>query len=197
MNYLAHLFLSEPSDERRIGSILADFTVGTIDALQKKYGAQIATGIKHHREVDRYTDSHPAVVNSTGALGSGYGPYSGIIVDVVFDHFLLKNWDRFSAVKENDFFNSVYSSLNRWDWEFPSRYQQVIGHMVEKQWLDTYRELPNVAYALKRIGERFPRKTPLDNALVGIRENYSTLEKDFLAFFPSLVKFSGTVDCRV
>ena len=57
MNFLAHLFLAEPTDESRIGGILADFTVGRIEELRKRYGPGIARGIQRHRDIDRFTDS--------------------------------------------------------------------------------------------------------------------------------------------
>jgi len=193
MNYLAHLFLSEPSDERRIGSILADFTIGTIDDLKAKYTKDIASGIKHHRQIDRYTDTHPAVLHSVEALRKKYGVYSGIIVDVVFDHFLLKHWDRFSSEPEAHFMESIYQSLNRWDWDFPERYQKVIGHMVKTKWLDCYHDLDKVSYALKRIGDRFSRETPLGQAIEGVRDSYELIESDFLEFFPDLMDFSDSV----
>ena len=195
MNYLAHLFLAAPEDEYRIGSILADFTMGTIDDLRGRYGDKIACGIRHHRDIDRFTDSHPVVAHSVDALRGDYSAYSGIIVDVVFDHFLLKYWERFSTIPAETFMDAAYRSLDCWDWEFPPRYQRVIAHLVEKQWLDSYRQLENVAYALARVGERFPRETPLDNTLPGLRGAYDLLEADFLSFFPELMTFAAANNC--
>ena len=189
MNYVAHLFLAEPSDENRIGSILADFTAGRIEDLSRRYGPEIARGIKQHREIDRFTDSHEHVLNSIECLKPDHGLFSGIVVDVCYDHFLIKYWEEFSHEPLPDFFDSIYRSLSRDEWDFPPRYRRVIGHMVREKWLITYRHIDNVGYALSRIGQRFSRKTPLDDAIHGIKSCYQVLEKDFLLFFPKLMAF--------
>lgn len=190
MNYVAHLFLARPTDEHRIGSLLADFTVGKIESLRERYGEGIAAGILHHREVDRFTDTHPEVGRAMDALQEGYGLYASIMVDVVFDHFLLEHWQRFASLGMDEFFDEVYRSLAREDWEFPPRYSFVVQRMLEKRWLASYRHLDNVAFALRRVGERFNRPTPLDNALPGLHAQYRTLESCFLTFFPELMIFS-------
>ncbi|PIE34171.1 ACP phosphodiesterase [candidate division KSB3 bacterium] len=190
MNYVAHLFLAEPSDEHRIGSILADFTAGRIENLSVRYSPDIARGIQQHRDIDRFTDTHEHVLNSIACLKPDYGLFSGIVVDVCFDHFLIKHWDEFSEESLPDFLESIYRSLSRDDWDFPPRYRRVIGHMVREKWLISYRHIDNVGYALSRIGQRFSRKTPLDDAIHGIKACYQVLEKDFLLFFPELIEFA-------
>ncbi len=193
MNYVAHLFLAEPTDEHRIGSLLADFGVGPLDTVRKRYGAGIAAGVRHHREVDRFTDSHPIVGAAADCLKDDYGLYSAIIVDVVFDHFLLRHWGRFAPMPVHRFFDSVYRSLSRTDWEYPSRYKAAVSGMLEKRWLGSYIELEKVAFALKRIGARLSRPTPLSDTLPGIRHSYETLEACFLGFFPDLLGFSRSM----
>ena len=189
MNYLAHLFLAESSDESRIGSILADFSAGRIEDLRRKFGPEIAKGIQEHREIDRFTDTHEYVLNSIDCLKPEHGLYSGIIVDVCYDHFLIKHWSQYSPEPVEDFLESAYRSLSRNGWDFPSRYQSVIGHMVQYKWLITYREIDNVGYALSRIGTRFSRQTSLDWAIHAIKACYGILEEDFLRFFPDLIGF--------
>ena len=189
MNYVAHLFLAEPSDESRIGSILADFGAGRIDDLRRKFGQEIAKGIQEHREIDRFTDTHEYVLNSINCLRPEQGIYSGIIVDVCYDHFLIKHWRKYSQQTVEDFLESAYRSLSRKGWDFPPRYRNVIGHMVQHKWLITYRDIDNVGYALSRIGTRFSRPTSLDWAIHAVKACYGVLEEDFLRFFPELIGF--------
>ncbi|MCP4396424.1 MAG: DUF479 domain-containing protein [bacterium] len=189
MNYVAHLFLTDPSDESRIGSILADFSVGRIEDLRRKFGPKIAKGIQEHREIDRFTDTHKHVLHSIDCLRPEHGIFSGIIVDVCYDHFLIKHWHRYSQEPVEDFLESAYCSLSRNGWDFPPRYQNAIGHMVRHKWLISYREIDNVGYALSQIGTRFSHKTSLDWAIHAIKTCYDVLEEDFLRFFPDLMSF--------
>jgi acyl carrier protein phosphodiesterase len=193
MNYVAHLFLAKPTDEHRIGSILADFTNGPIDLMQSKFGIQIADGIRHHREIDRYTDNHPAVKQSVSILNDDFGIYAGIVVDVVYDHYLINHWNLYSSQNMNNFFDDIYTSLCHIDENFPQKYKEVITRMLKLKWLKTYKDLDQVAYALSKVSLRFSRKTPMGNALPALKRFYTVLENDFLIFFPDLIKFSNSI----
>lgn len=190
MNYVAHLFLANPTDEHRIGSLLADFSVGTMSRVRQRYGKRIAEGVRHHRAIDRYTDAHPSVVRAVEAIKGDFGLYSGIIVDVVFDHFLLRHWHRYSEQPPEQFFDEVYRSLARTDWSYPKRYALVVERMLEKRWLASYVHIENVGVALRRMSERLSRPSPLRNALPMIQASYQTLEACFLDFFPELMAFA-------
>jgi acyl carrier protein phosphodiesterase len=193
MNYVAHLFLAKPSDEHRIGSLLADFTVGTLDLLRTRYSDKIVEGIEHHRAVDHFTDTHVEVSRAIEALKDRFGLYASIIVDVVYDHFLLKHWHCFTEISTDQFFDAVYRSLARRDWTYPKRYIQVIDRLIERRWLASYIDIDTVSFALKRVGMRFSKPTPLDDTFDGIQDNYSLLNDTFLAFFPDLLAFSRTI----
>lgn len=193
MNYVAHLFLAKPNDAHRIGSLLADFTVGTLASLGTKYNSEVVAGIAHHRAVDKFTDCHAHVAKAVDSLAHRFGLYSGIIVDVVYDHFLLKHWHRFSDVPIEQFFDSVYLSLSQVDETYPEKFIQVVDGIIERRWLSSYIDLESVCYALKRIGMRFSRPTPLFDTRDGITESYGVLDESFRTFFPELTEYSKTI----
>ncbi len=58
MNYLSHLFLAEDTEESKIGNLLGDFVKGW---LNDDFTPEIIKGIKTHRKVDSFTDSHGIV----------------------------------------------------------------------------------------------------------------------------------------
>ena len=89
MNYLAHIYLSGDDDPLlKIGNFIADSVKGKAF---KKYPQAIQNGIKLHREIDTFTDSHPIVFESKHRLFKKSRHYSSVIVDVLYDHFLAKN----------------------------------------------------------------------------------------------------------
>lgn len=192
---LAHLFLARTTREGRVGSLLADFTNGTIADLARRFSPAVAESILHHREVDRFTDTHPAVNASSRALAGSYGLYSGIVVDVVFDHFLLRHWGRYTREDRGVFYDSIYSDLGSALGipGLPERFRRVVCGLVERRWLEMYLDLDKLGIALARIGERFPRTTPLDGSVGGIRSCYGVLEDGFLSFFPELIEFFDSV----
>ena len=58
MNYLAHAYLSFSDNEILAGNMISDFVKGKT---RYDYPAGIQEGITLHREIDRFTDDHPAV----------------------------------------------------------------------------------------------------------------------------------------
>ncbi|WP_395734591.1 hypothetical protein [Prosthecobacter sp.] len=63
MNWLAHLYLSEPEVEFRVGNLLPDW-VGPWEMVGLAEGFQ--RGIARHRRIDAFTDAHPVVRREVG-----------------------------------------------------------------------------------------------------------------------------------
>ena len=84
MNWLAHLFLSEPSAAFRIGNLLPDLArPSELSGLSTEF----IRGMEQHRLIDAFTDSHPVVRRSIARVGPEFRRFGGIFVDIYFDHF--------------------------------------------------------------------------------------------------------------
>jgi acyl carrier protein phosphodiesterase len=94
MNYLAHLFLAGPSAESLIGNLAGDFVKGALR--EDQYTPGIRAGIRQHRAIDAFTDTHPEVAGFRRVLIPDHGHYSRVISDVFFDYFLANGWSRYS-----------------------------------------------------------------------------------------------------
>ena len=111
MNYLGHLALAENNDESRIGHYLGDFVKGGKAAISKQYPELIVKGIIAHRKIDIFTDAHPAVYRAVTLLKADSGRFAAIIVDVIFDYYLIKHWKRFFSEDFERFVRKCYNSL--------------------------------------------------------------------------------------
>jgi len=100
MNYLAHAYLSGGSDEVLIGNFIGDSVKGK---QYLNYRAQVQEGILIHRQIDFFTDNHALVKQCAGHFRQAYGRYSGIVTDVIFDHFLAKYWETWSVIPFPEF----------------------------------------------------------------------------------------------
>ncbi|KAB7623706.1 ACP phosphodiesterase [Alkalilimnicola sp. S0819] len=190
MNYLAHLYLAD-DEQSLIGHLLADFVRGRVENLD--YPAGVLRGIRQHRAVDSYTDSHALVLRSRRRFSPGRRRYAGIIVDVCYDHFLARHWSRFAAAPLPRFCKDSYRVLRGARPWLPEPLPGVIARMSAHDWLGGYAELENVDRALHGIAARFRRPTPLAGAIDEISAHYTALEADFLGFFPQLRQFmAGT-----
>ena len=66
--------------------------------------------------IDSFTDSHPVYRQSKHRLHEKFGHYAGVIMDIVYDHFLAKNWKQFSNIELEDYADSFYKLLeNNYD----------------------------------------------------------------------------------
>ena len=61
MNFLAHAYLSFQHPQMLVGNMVSDFVKG---AAKDKFVNDIRQGIILHREIDAFTDIHPATKKS-------------------------------------------------------------------------------------------------------------------------------------
>jgi len=110
MNFLAHIYLSGDNEQVKIGNFMADSIKGK---KYLKYPGDLQKGIILHRAIDYYTDTHPVFKQSTQKLFPEYGHYSGIIVDIFYDHFLASNWKKYSEVPLKEYTLNFLQAFRR------------------------------------------------------------------------------------
>jgi len=94
MNYLAHLWLTEQAGLPLPGAVLGDLVHGRLDG---RFPPALERSIRLHRRVDAVTDAHPLVAAQRTAFGPGARRYAGIVLDLVHDHALALDWERYSG----------------------------------------------------------------------------------------------------
>ena len=185
MNYLAHLFLAGKSAESMIGNLAGDFVKGRVG---DEVPLGIAEGIRHHRRVDAFTDSHPSVSAFRRVLIPEHGHYSRVIADVFFDHFLACDFTRYSSEPLNDFLRRIHTTIDPHIDELPGRLRFVYPRMRDEGWLESYRTLDGIRLALGGISHRLSRQPKLAPAVHFLEnEHRATLERLFHKFFPDVM----------
>src|SRR4026208_598678 len=108
MNWLAHLYLSEPTPAFRIGNLLPDLVPASelVDL-----PGDFRRGVEQHRRIDAFTDSHPIVRRSMNRVSPPFRRFAGVLVDVFYDHILAREWNSFSSGPLSEFAQEVYSSF--------------------------------------------------------------------------------------
>lgn len=187
MNYLAHLYLSEPNEEAWLGSLLGDFVKGPLDG---RYNAPITRAIALHRKIDSFTDAHPVVLQSKSRISPARRRYAGIMTDMFYDHFLAKYWREFHDEPLEEFSARIYSILVRRHAILPERLQRMAPSMAQWNWLESYANVDSIHTALDRMGRRLKRENRLLNSAEELVEHYAELEADFRAFMPQALQFA-------
>jgi acyl carrier protein phosphodiesterase len=188
MNYLAHLFLADDTDESRIGSLLADFTRVPDGRVCEMFGRVIGEGVQRHRRVDAFTDEHPEVNRCVRHLFARHRHAGRIIVDVFFDYLLSLHWGRFSAVPLRTFIDTAYVTLGTVAEPLPERFCVFAKRVVEYDVLARYGTLEGIRLSLERMQSRISVATNLVAGLDHIMADYPLFEEAFLTFFPQVVR---------
>src|SRR5690606_13053913 len=183
MNFLAHIYLSGNDDLIRIGNFMADGIKGKD---YEEYPEKLKTGILLHRFIDTYTDAHPIVRESTKRLHSKYHHYSGVAVDMFYDHFLAKNWSRYSDEPLDEFVQQFYASLQANYDVLTDKTKHLLPYMVEHNWLWNYQYLEGLEDILKQMDYRTRYKSKLSFSVNELKQDYEAFESEFFAFFEAL-----------
>ena len=188
MNFLAHIYLSGDDELVTLGNFMAD---GIKGKQYKKFSPRLKKGILLHRSIDTFTDAHPTVRQSTRRLHAKYSHYSGVIVDILYDHFLAKNWQQYSKVPLEQFVSDFYDSLDRHYDVLTNPIQHMIPHMIADNWLLSYAKISGIATVLHNMNRRTRNRSGMDRAVEDLQEHYTDFEHEFTSFFEELRAFSA------
>jgi len=186
MNYLAHIYLSGDDDCIKIGNFIADSIKGS---KYKLYDKSIQKGILLHRQIDTFTDSHDIVKCSKRRLNESYNLYRGIIIDILYDHFLAKNWHNYSNIPLEIHSKTFYDLLKDNEEILPNNIQRLLPYMIKNDWLTSYATLEGIKEVLYGMNKRTKERGEIHLAIHDLIENYADLEKDFTQFFEELCDF--------
>ena len=187
MNYLAHIYLSGNNKMLTIGNFIAD---GIRGKKYKTYPIEVQKGILLHRQIDTFTDAHPTVRQSTKRLHENYGHYSGIIVDILYDHFLAKNWSKYSDIPLEDYAENFYQILTDNIEILPQRILKMMPHLISGNWLLSYATKDGIAKVLDGMNKRTKNRSQMNLATKELDLFYDEFETEFTSFFEELIAFS-------
>lgn len=187
MNFLAHIYLSGDDKAITIGNFIAD---GIRGKDYKKFPKDIQTGIILHRHIDTFTDTHKIVKQSKKRLHKNYGHYSGVIVDILYDHFLAKNWKTYSNIPLAKYVDSFYDLLEDNFDVLPIRVQKMMPYMIADNWLLSYASVDGIAKVLEGMNRRTQNRSKMNLAVNELEEYYTEFEAEFTLFFKELIEYS-------
>ena len=186
MNHLAHIFLSGDDEYIKIGNFISDYIKGK---KYKMYDSKIQTGILMHRNIDDFTDKNPVPKKAKSLFLPYFRKYAGIVVDLFYDHFLAVNWNRFSEQPLNEFVQEFYAILERNNEQLPHQVQSFLPRMIEQNRLYSYKNIQGLEQALKIMSRRTSLPDYTSKAIKILSDNYLTINRNFLEFFPTIISF--------
>lgn len=186
MNVLAHIYLSGDSEKIIIGNYIGDYVKGR-DYL--KYPEQVRKGIILHRHIDAFTDRHPVVHRSKIHFTRKYHRYAGVVVDILYDHFLTREWDFFSRRPlESVTYNFYRAMVNNFE-ILPENVKESFPFFIINNWIETYQTTSGIRHVLRTMSKRTSLPAESRYAIKMLKRNYYALHDDFMEFFPQLIDY--------
>lgn len=187
MNWLAHVFLSEPDVDFQLGNLLADVVRGPQrDAMS----ANFARGAACHKAIDKFTDAHPVVRRSRARIGSEHRRFSGVLIDVFYDHYLARDWERYSPITLEEYTGAFYANVQTRLIELPPDARVMLERIIRYDLLGSYARVDGVERALRRISNylnsRWHKQFALDRGVGDLLAHEAAFAADFEEFFPTL-----------
>ena len=183
MNFLAHSQFGRHDPELIVGQFCGDFFRGS---RLEDFSPTIQAGILMHRKIDSYTDRHPINREARELFEKPYRRFAGVLTDIVYDHYLARNWSRYSNLSLDDHVEFVHQSLETKFQELPISLQRFARHMIDTDMLRSYQNFDAVDQALRRIAKRSKRLAPLAGAGPVLHSLDHPLSNCFDRFYPEL-----------
>jgi len=187
MNFLAHAMLSGMDEGVITGNFIADRVKGKS---WENFPTRIRTGILLHRSIDEFTDSHEINRQSSRLLQPYFGKYSYVVTDVMNDHLLAIEWQKYHSNSLSDFIRFTYESILKHENFLPEKSKMMLPYMIKQDWLGSYIHLDGIADVLARMSRRTPFASGMEKSLQPLTENFEILQSNFQQFFPELMDYS-------
>ena len=186
MNFLAHIYLSGENDHIKIGNFMAD---GIHGKNFDEFPVDVQKGIRLHREIDSYTDFHPVFRQSKHRLHERYGHYSGVIMDIFYDHFLAKNFSHYSKQSLSDFSADFYQLLDDNFAILTPRFQKILPVLKSENWLVMYASVKGISHILYNMDRRTKLRSKMQFSVEELQLFYNEFEAEFTLFFEEMKDF--------
>jgi len=188
MNHLAHTWLAGDDELLRLGGLMGDFVHGQPDPALP---AGVIAGIRLHRAIDVYTDSHPEVLEARTLLPAPFRRYGGILLDMWFDHLLARDFPRWSKQALVPYAADVRALLYRHEALLPPGLLRFRHYMEAHALPAGYARPEELGAAFDGISQRLRRANPVAESMPVLQALERPLQVRFEAFFPQLERFAA------
>jgi acyl carrier protein phosphodiesterase len=193
VNFLAHLHLADGDPGDMTGGVAADFVRNPNLHL---LAPDVLRGVMLHRLIDGFTDRHLVTLRSMSRVAVVMGWFSGIVIDIYYDHILARDWHVYSSEPLPAFAARSYRVLEERLATLPEDARDFMRKFIDQDRLNRYATLDGIEDTLARVSKvvakRIPnRAIPLTDAMPLLIERDAELAADFHVFYPELMEFAA------
>lgn len=142
-------------------NLFGDFVKGSD---LSNYSPIVLKGIKLHRNIDKYIDNHPAVIDLMHQLYPHLPKVSGIAVDLFFDHLLAKKWSNFHTKPLDLFLEEFYQFDIGSNNDYTPEFREFVYHLKTKKWISYYSRSEGLERMCNGVSKRISFPNSLKDA---------------------------------
>lgn len=187
MNFLAHLYLSGDDDKLITGNFIGDYVKGNNFL---KYPGKIREGIILHRRIDSFTDKHELFREVKKLYRDEFGLYSGVVTDLIFDHFLASDWKNYHPLTLRRFARKMHTVLLSNIIYLPERVQGFLPVLIKNRRLESYARIEGIQLSLENMSRYTSLPEKAAQAIDITEENHSFISRHFSAFMEEVIRFA-------
>jgi acyl carrier protein phosphodiesterase len=169
-----------------VGNFIGDYVKGFELG---RYTEMVRKGIMLHRHIDSFTDTNMIVKRSKTRIAEKYHKYSGIIIDIFYDHFLVNTWPAYSETPIEEFVLNVHGILTRYVETLPEGVRLFLPSFIKNNWIQKYSTIEGIEDVLHRMSSRTTLPEETKYAIQVLRDEYDKFHTEFSAFFPALINY--------
>lgn len=185
MNHVAHCFLSFGNEDLLVGNFIGDYIKGRT---WQAYPEGVQRGILLHRTIDAFTDGHPATGRSKERIRPFAKRYAAPVTDVLYDHLLALNWEKYANEPFDVFAEKTYAQLEKRAAEMPEALQRNLPRMLDGRFLHGYTHREGLEWVLDRFSRRMIGGMDAPGLAAFFFAELDLFSEDFNAFFPDLLE---------
>jgi acyl carrier protein phosphodiesterase len=167
LNFLAHALLAGDQPALIVGGVIGDWIKGPLPG---PLPDDLARGVALHRAIDSFAESQPAFRRSRSRISAERRRYAGVLVDVIYDHLLARDWAALHHRPLDEYCAGVYGLIRARLNDLPAHSHPALAMMANEDWLTSYARIDGIADVLARMSRRARQPNPLANG-----------EREFLA----------------
>jgi acyl carrier protein phosphodiesterase len=188
MNFLAHAYLAADDDALIAGGVVGDWIKGPLAG--SSLPEALLRGVALHRAIDSFADRDPAFLRSRARISTLRRRWSGVLIDMYYDHLLAAHWKVWHDQPLADFTQRTYAALEAHRHAFDERTQAAMRLMRDEDWLARYASIEDLAAILGRMSRRARQPNPLADGALELIAAEADFAADFAAFMPAATAFA-------
>ncbi|MFV0482962.1 MAG: ACP phosphodiesterase [Bacteroidales bacterium] len=179
MNFLAHTYFAGDNHKRMVGSFIADSIKGRD---YNRYPNDIRDGIILHRLLDSFIDNNPTAKESGRLFAEKYRRYKMVVVDIVYDHFLAKHWDKFRDITLREYTHNIHKTLLSNFIHIPNRMKIWLPAFISRKQLLDYASEAGIEKVLHNMGRHTSLPPESQFAMRILEKHIEELEQQFFNY---------------